>query len=563
MTKHRKLISKSFILRVLAYSVFANGALIVYDALLSHLIIRLSVPTEDVRIGLTSISGLSLIYLSTLLVRRKKAAWVITIALYSVLLIFNIAVILSDPPNQSFGLAHIVNAVVIPIIVVGGLAWYHREFKVKSDIRSFALSLRVITLILLVAFIYGVAGLQILDKKDFHQEINLIRASHYTIDQFGLTTDKTLQAYTKRADVFLFSLSLVSSTSLIYAGLSLFQPLRARYSNQSKNRIKMARLLDEYGGSSEDIFKIWPKDKVYIFNKSLDGGLAFRVQRGVALVVGDPAGTVGGINNLISQFHELCKTNDWLPAFIHTEPKWSNFFLKHHYSVQKIGEEAILDLETFQSTTSKSKYFREINNRFQRLGYRADVLLPPHSDDVITHTKQISESWLKLPGRVERGFMMGYFDETFIQQCPLIVARDERGKIQGFLNQIPSYDPNEANYDLLRQAADSPGNINDYILLNFINYLAGENYQRLNLGLCPLAGLDNNYEGKTVIDNALSFVYSNGDRFYSFSGLRRFKAKYEPAWQNRFIAYRGGIRNFTRTVNALNRAMARSPKNKH
>jgi lysylphosphatidylglycerol synthetase-like protein (DUF2156 family) len=50
-------------------------------------------------------------------------------------------------------------------------------------------------------------------------------------------------------------------------------------------------------------------------------------------------------------------------------------------------------------------------------------------------------------------------------------------------------------------------------------------------------------------------VYSNGDRFYSFSGLHRFKDKYHPDWQDRYIAYPGGVRNFTRILTALNRAM--------
>ena len=60
---------------------------------------------------------------------------------------------------------------------------------------------------------------------------------------------------------------------------------------------------------------------------------------------------------------------------------------------------------------------------------------------------------------------------------------------------------------------------------------------------------------RSVIGSALQFLYADGDRFYSFSGLRRFKSKYEPQWQSRYIAYRGGIRGFTRSVTALNKAM--------
>jgi phosphatidylglycerol lysyltransferase len=75
------------------------------------------------------------------------------------------------------------------------------------------------------------------------------------------------------------------------------------------------------------------------------------------------------------------------------------------------------------------------------------------------------------------------------------------------------------------------------------------------LGLCPLAGLDAKTEEASLMDGALRFLYANGDRFYSFSGLQRFKSKYHPAWEPRYIAYPGGVRNFTRIVAALNRTM--------
>src|SRR5262249_49730521 len=102
---------------------------------------------------------------------------------------------------------------------------------------------------------------------------------------------------------------------------------------------------------------------------------------------------------------------------------------------------------------------------------------------------------------------------------------------------------------------EAPGNANDFLLMQFIAYLKQTGTARLNLGLCPLAGLEEADDERTVIDSALRFVYKNGDRIYSFSGLRRFKAKYEPRWSPRYVAYRGGIRGFTRVLNALNRAM--------
>ena len=58
----------------------------------------------------------------------------------------------------------------------------------------------------------------------------------------------------------------------------------------------------------------------------------------------------------------------------------------------------------------------------------------------------------------------------------------------------------------------------------------------------------------------MGLVYSNMDRMYSFSGLYRFKNKYEPNWRERYIAYKGGIRGFTKVMNALIKTMKKTAK---
>jgi len=552
-----RFLHKQFMLRLVAIGVFMNGLLVLFSALLSHLLIFGHVARSDVRISLALVIGMSLIYLSSLIVRRKQAAWAITLVVYAFLLGINVSSLLAADSLSSYGLSHLLRSVILPVGVVCGLAYYRHEFTVKSDIRNFTLSLRFIALVLLIAFFYGVGGFLLLDRHDFHQEINLPLAAHYTVDQFNITTTHPAQAYTERGRLFLYSLSLVSTLSLIYAAISLFQPLRARFSDQARNRQAMDRILTKHGGSSEDYFKLYPYDKQYFLTPDQSAGLAFRVERGVALIVGDPAGDKYACNQLLEMFEELCHTNDWLPAFIHTEPKWSSFYKKNDFALQKIGEEAILELNHFIDKVLTGKYFRNIVSKFERAQYKAELLVPPHTDKIMNQLKTVSSDWLSIPGREERGLMMGYFDISYIRNCPVMVLRDTEGTIQAFINQIPSFDPKEANYDLLRHTKQALGNSNDFLLLSFAKYLSEQGFERLNLGLCPLHGLKVSGSGdKTIINSTLEFVYSNGNRFYSFSGLYRFKAKYEPNWQGRYIAYRGGIRGFTRTINALNRGMS-------
>jgi len=539
-------------LQLVVITVGLHGLFLLASTLVEQLGFRSALRLSDIDVNVPLLLGLGLVYLSTLLRRRKRTAWIVALLAYTFMLGFyamRIGVAL-DHHN----LRQIFEKLVLPLLLLGLLGLNHKVFTVKSDVRSFGYSLRVSLLVLSVALVYGTSGFLLMDRHDFHQEVTLSEAVHRTIDQFGLTSSKVLVPHTKRAQVFIDSLSALSIGSVAYATISLFQPIRARYTAQHDARAATERLLAEYPGKSEDFFKLWPHDKSYFFDRSGKAAIAYRVQRGVALIVGDPIGERAAGRRLLAEFQDVCYGNDWLPAYIHTEPDWSDLYTRHGYELQKLGEEAIVDLEHFTAHVQGNKYFRQICNKLAREDYACEMLQPPHSAAIISRLRAISEEWLQRPGRAERGFMLGYFSEEYVQLCSVLVARDSAGTIQAFVNQIPSYDPDEANFDMLRHTKEAPGNVNDFVLMNFIDQLQESGFKRLNLGLAPLAGLDDS-EDKSVINTTLKFLYSNGDRFYSFSGLKRFKAKYEPDWSDRYLAYPGGARNFARIMNALNRVM--------
>lgn len=542
------------VLEIVAALVLLSGLLTISGVLLAVLHAhRVNIVLSDARFAV--LVGLSFIYLASLLRRGKYNAWLIAVPLYGFLVVRNVRHFIFDIPDDGRLIPAILN-LVVPVMAFLGLLIFRNQYNVHSEIRNFATALRRSAIILLVAFLYGTIGFQLFDMRDFHQEIPLLSGAHYTIDQFGLTTSQQLEPQTKRAHLFLDSLSIISLGSIFYVGVSLFAPIRFRLSYSTRDYEDMTRLLREHPSSSENFFKLWPRDKAYFFNPSRSAGLAYKSVSGVALVVGDPAGKNAEFGHLIMQFQEYCRVNDWEPAYVHTEAKNIPLYKSLGFDLQKIGEEAIVDTGHFVKTVMPNKYFRHIANRFEREKYVIEILEPPHSSAVLRRLYEVSNDWLKVPGRTERGFMMGYFNDSYMQQCPIMVARDRAGIIRAFINQVPGLNKDEANFDLLRHTSGSLGNVNDYLMLNFINYLHEQGVARLNMGLSPLAGLGAGYEkDRSATDNILSFTYSNASRFYSFKGLNRFKSKYEPAWEDRYIIYRGGLRGFSRTMTALIRAM--------
>jgi len=545
--------STMLITRLIAYVVITYGLIIILDALTRQLRVHHGRKLDLLLITVPQIAGLGFLYLGTLLLRRKYNAWLAALVLFGVTTIINISHMILPAHAYPDGAGNMMR-LALPILMMFML-WLTRDtFKVKSDMRTFQQAVWVCVLVLGVAFMYGIAGFLLLDDHDFHYEIGFLSAVHLTIDQFGLTTNHPV-AYSHRARLFLDSLPIISIAAVVYAAISLFEPIRVHLMGQAPQRSHAALLLEEYPSDIDDYFKLWPHDKLYHFDETGDAGISYHVTRGVALIVGNPFGSPKHFKGAISSFLELCFVNDWMPTFIHVTSQYRKLYESFGFKFQKIGEEAILDLEAFE-TTKNDKYFRQIRNRFTKLNYSVEVVRPPHTAATIERLQAISDEWLKRPGRAERGFMLGYFNSGYLQESSIALLYDENQEVQGFINVVPTFEKTTANYDLLRCCDAAPGNANDFLMMGLIEHLRSEGVQTFNLGLCPLSGVDApDNEETTLIDQALRFLYANGDRFYSFSGLRRFKSKYQPNWQPRYIAYMGGIRGFSRSLRALNRAM--------
>lgn len=509
------------------------------------------------------LGGMLIIYLAFLIRKRKRSAWWIVTPL-SVAYFISVVIGVVRGIDTSVGIGffqltkphHLDNVINLAISfgMTVSLLYYKHLFTVKSGITNVSDSIRRSIIILAIGFLYGFVGFQLADTRYFHREITLPESALYTIDQFEFTGNQNLHPYTKRARLFLDSLGVISGTSLFLAVISFFQPFKSRFIDPVHDREEFRQLLDRSPMQSEDFFKLWPQDKHYYFSPKRGAGLAYKAVNGIALQAGDPVGSPKEYGTLLRSFYEQCRINDWLPSVIHCDENLIHTYKELDFQIQKIGEEAVVDTKHFQAVTSRDKHFRHIRNKFEKLRYTIEYATPPHSTAVMSAVKRISDDWTKLPGRSERGFLMGYHTEAYLQQCSLVLVRDEAQQIVGFLNQVPTYQQAEANFDFIRHLHDEPTNINDFICMSFIGLAHDMGFKTVNLGLCPLSGLADTKD-KNVIDNALQFVYANGDRFYSFSGLHRFKSKFEPTWRNRYIAYRDGIRGFTRTVNALNKAM--------
>lgn len=80
----------------------------------------------------------------------------------------------------------------------------------------------------------------------------------------------------------------------------------------------------------------------------------------------------------------------------------------------------------------------------------------------------------------------------------------------------------------------------DYLFVEAMRWGAARGFERFNLGMAPLAGLET-HPLAPLWHRMGTALFHNGEHFYNFQGLRAYKAKFDPVWQPRYLAAPGGL----------------------
>ncbi|MBX6762826.1 MAG: DUF2156 domain-containing protein [Rubrobacteraceae bacterium] len=499
---------------------------------------------------LSLVFGLALVYLSLNLWRRKRVAWQLATASSAAIIVghlfFRVMKLYRGVPHH---VHHPEHWFVVPALTLALLLAFRGEFTVRSEPRSMKRGLLLMGGSLLFALAYGTLGFWLLDRRDFGTNFRLAASFVQTLRAYALLGTGLPRPRTAQAEWFLDSLGWTGLMSGAFAAYSLFRPLSYRYKVLPHERERAGKLLHRYGGTSLDYFKLQP-DKSYFFSKDGSAFVAYGVARGVALVLGDPSGRREAFAGLVKDFLDFCTDNGWMAAFYEAEEHLLPLYESFGMQAVLIGEEAIVDLARFGERTSHRKWFRYVVRRLEREGYTFERAEPPHRGPLLSEVEEVSRAWLSLPGRRERGFTIGSFSPEYVGGTPLFLVRDPDGRVVAFANEVPSYKEGEATIDLMRHRPEVPNGTMDYLLTKTMLHLRERGYRTFDLGLAPLSGTGGR-PGAPLEERILGQLSEPLTRFFSYKGLKNYKAKFEPRWERRFLVYRGRLSGPTRVVLAL------------
>jgi phosphatidylglycerol lysyltransferase len=216
----------------------------------------------------------------------------------------------------------------------------------------------------------------------------------------------------------------------------------------------------------------------------------------------------------------------------------------HHYAdfgltLVKLGEEARVDLQAFTLSGGQGARHRQALRRLDKNGATFRIVEAQDVSAIMKELRRVSDDWLSEKSTGEKGFSLGFFDETYLARFPVaIVERD--GRIVAFANIWPGAARYELSVDLMRYDWDAPKGVMEALLVHVFLWGQAQGYRWFSLGMAPLSG----FEGSPVASlwsRLGAFVYEHGASVYNFEGLRAYKDRFDPVWEPRYLAYHGGL----------------------
>jgi len=310
---------------------------------------------------------------------------------------------------------------------------------------------------------------------------------------------------------------------------------------------EVRKIVERYARSSLDSLKLWPP-KSYFFSPSGRCVIAYAVSNNIAISLGDPIGPETEIEMTAREFLRKCKRKGWSVAFYRTSADFLPAYRGLGLRKLKIGDDALVDLGQFSLKGRSKRDIRSKANHFQQMGMRVVEYPPPLALETLAKLTAVEEQWLAIPGRRERTFAVGHFDQGYLRSTPVLAVADGDGRVLAFVNLI-STNPSEIAGDVMRRGRDVPNGITDYLLLKLIQYAREKGYSRVSLGLAPMTGFKRG-ESAGLEERLIHTVLRKLDFLFRFRGLSQYKAKFATSWEPRYLIYES-LLQLPRTALAL------------
>jgi lysylphosphatidylglycerol synthetase-like protein (DUF2156 family) len=276
-------------------------------------------------------------------------------------------------------------------------------------------------------------------------------------------------------------------------------------------------------------------DKKFLFSPSGQSFITYGTKGRHWVALGGPIGLKGEALDLVQAFLAKAKAERAQVSFYGVGPQFDPIVLAFDFKRLKTGERAILNLETFSMEGKTRQVSRTHRNRHIKQGFTFTVEGPGAVRSNLIALRNISDQWLKYQSGGEKAFGLGSFDVHYIDRLPLAAVRDKDGKIVAFATLWPTADKSRLGVDLMRYGDDGPNGVMDYLFAEMFLWAKGQGYKTFDLNTSPASGVRPNWQAP-ILTSIARLAYKYGENTYNFQGVRRFKSKFNPDWEDVYLA---------------------------
>ena len=280
-------------------------------------------------------------------------------------------------------------------------------------------------------------------------------------------------------------------------------------------------------------------DKHLLFCSEGDAFLMYRITGRSWVALGDPVGPCTRWEELLWKFRELVDEHGGRTVFYEVGSDNLPLYLDLGLTLIKLGEEARIPLRDFSLEGKARAELRSARRRAERDGATFEIVPPEGVAALLPALREISDHWLDDKATHEKGFSIGSFSADYLVNFQLALVR-RQGVPVAFANLWASAGREELSVDLMRFGPDAPHGAMDFLFTELLLWGHEQGYHWFGLGMAPLSGLEK-HPLAPAWHRVGNLVFRYGEHFYNFSGLRRYKSKFLPEWQPRYLASPGGL----------------------
>jgi phosphatidylglycerol lysyltransferase len=357
-------------------------------------------------------------------------------------------------------------------------------------------------------------------------------------------------------------------------------------------RYREEELTSAYGNHTLAFFGLAPEN-LHFLAPDGKGLVNYRLTRNIAVVLGDPICAPEDIEAVLSSFLDFCTQHKWHVALYQVYPQYLKAYRKRKLRAFKMGEEAMLNPQTFTLQGSALANVRTSCRRAERDGVTIQWFEGVPPTEVLQQLEDLNNIWLESKaGDTETGFSVGRFDDivAFAERADNIaersghpsssqaaiphfltaVAYKSTGEACSFMTFTPVYnssaDASQSGewgwtLDIMRRTTETPPGVMELLLVHALERFRSQGATVLSLGL--VAWSDTQNEIFPLQRKLASFATDRLHLLETHDTLFKFKQKFHPRWESRYIVSRLSfslpqvafgilrVRNYSRGVKKL------------